>query len=387
MSFFTCCQAPDVLPEFETVESLRQETAAEAVVKADIGFGERPEDPVFLGLVHQREFDEGTAGTSSAVSTNTPSALERAVLALNANTEEADFDIDDLEWEHMRASLDSGELAKLRGLRLEAKHLDAHGGCAKVPHAQRALTLLRFLRAQGGNVRSALTHLSEALDWRRDFDLERKLEAWQLEWDEGKSARVQLLRKYDFVGCLGNDKEGLPVYVTRFSQGDPGGLVRELGEEVYMLRILQVMEGQAQASRSLFLKTGRLVLDFVEVFDLGMYGLVQGWLSRAWGAVPIYKRLAPLLDCAYPERVRCAMVLRAPAAFSVFWRIAQPLVPEETRKRVRIRGSDDEKNLEDLREFLHEDCIPQYLRSQEPSVLQNARPWGGVVPRGALRSV
>merc|ERR1719296_173365 len=43
---------------------------------------------------------------------------------------------------------------------------------------------------------------------------------WRQEWAAGTSRRVRVLKEYDCFGCLGKDKEGLPVFVTRHSQGD-----------------------------------------------------------------------------------------------------------------------------------------------------------------------
>lgn len=266
---------------------------------------------------------------------------------------------------------------------VEQLGLDDHAACTNVPHTRRAATLLRFLRARSWNLQKAAALLGDALDWRRDFQIEQKLAAWRREWEAQTSERVRLFQTYDFVDCLGQDKEGLPVYVHRFSQGDPGGLARELGEEVLLLRFLQVVEDSFEQSQRRILETGRLLTNFVEVYDMGNYGLVQRWFQRAMAAVGPYKRFGPILDKVYPERVRASFILRAPPAFAVVWRIMAPLLPEATKKKIRIRGFHARAWLAELEEFMPEGSIPPWLRSEEPAHLCQAKPYGGIVPSAA----
>jgi len=289
------------------------------------------------------------------------------------------------EWLVAERGVDPEELEAVRDLRAQVQQLglDQHPACAQVPHSQRAVTLLRFLRACSGDVGRAATMLRAALDWRQDFGLEAKLAAWRSEWKAGASARVRTFQEYDFVAYLGEDYRGLPVYVHRFSQGDPGGLVRELGEEALVLRVLQVLEDSFAVAQARMLQTGSLSTGFVEVYDVGNYGLVPNWFKRAMAAVKPYMRVGPILDKVYPERVRACFLVRAPPAFAAVWRIFLPLIPEATRKKIHIKGFRAASWQEELKALVPEAIVPQWLREDDPAHFAQAKPWGGIVPLGA----
>eukprot|EP00913_Durusdinium_trenchii_P000659 g612.t1 len=67
--------------------------------------------------------------------------------------------------------------AEICGIVVAQAGLDFHVACRKAPHSKRPGTLLRFLRARNWNQELSLKLLQEALDWRRDYQLEEKLEA------------------------------------------------------------------------------------------------------------------------------------------------------------------------------------------------------------------
>lgn len=294
------------------------------------------------------------------------------------------------EWKAVQRSVDADEFRRLQELRRLVEALDVHSACdtavGNAPHSQQAGTLLRFLRARRGEPKVAALMLREALDWRRDFSIDDKLRAWRSEWEAGTSTRVKLFREYNYIGLMGCDREGLPVYVYRHSQGDLGGLVRELGDEPVLLHMVRMIEDSFLEARTMMLNTGRFLCSFIEVHDLGNYGLVPNWLPRAFGEFGFMKKFAPVFDKVYPERVRVCFLVRMPAAFSMIWRLASPLVPEATHSKLRLKGYAAASWVKEMEALLPESAVPDWLRSEDPALLLKARPWGGVVPKGALAS-
>jgi len=277
------------------------------------------------------------------------------------------------------------ELRALRQLQIcvEEQGLGEHPACAKAPHTRRAATLLRFLRARGGDVPKAVALLREAMDWRQQFEFDQKMEAWRAEREDGNSRRVQVLRKYDYVTVLGADLEGLPVYLHRFSQGDPSGLAREIGEEALLLRLLEGLEDCFEAAQERMLKTGNVLTSFVEVYDMGNYGFVPRWLPRGMAAMGPFRRFAPVFDKVYPERVRVAFILRTPPAFAFVWRLTLPMIPEATRGKIRLKGFQASSWLAEMEALLPKATIPLFLRVDDLDEIYRAEPWGGIVPVGA----
>jgi len=292
------------------------------------------------------------------------------------------------DWQLVDAAIDSRELSELHELKqlVLSAGLESHPGCRGAHDARRAPTLLRFLRARKKDPKHAFDLLAEAVAWRHEFKLDEKIAAWRYEWSMGTSPRARVLHQYNFMGLLGADREGLPVYVQRCSQGDFGGLAREIGQEVMLVHQLMIVEDNFEKAWQMMLETGKVQFSFIELYDVGEYNLVPKWMRRGLAAVPVFKGIAGVLRY-YPERVRIVFVLRAPSAFSVLWRLVLPLVPIETRQKIRVRGPVAQKWLFELQEHLPPETIPEWLQTESIEALHKAQPWGGIVPAGALQNM
>jgi len=272
---------------------------------------------------------------------------------------------------------------------VHAKGLDSHAACTAAgsePHSRQASTLVRFLRARGGDCEAAAKMLQGALDWRRDFDIDAKLRAWRPEWDEGASARVRLIKTFTYIAELGPDNEGMTVILHRHSQADLGGLVREVGSEPLLLYMVSMIEGQFEVARARMLKTGNFLTNFIEIHDVGNYGYVGGYLSRGVGAAAFFKTASPVFDNVYPERLRVCFLVRMPLAFTAVWRMFSPMVPPATKNKIRLKGYAASSWIDEMRELIPEDVIPAFLRGDLASDLAKATPWGGYVPKDALHT-
>jgi len=289
------------------------------------------------------------------------------------------------EWMAVERSVSPEEFRRLREFRdaVQGLGLDNHAACAVVPHSKQAATLLRFLRARAG-VKESADMFTEALDWRRDFDLDRKLDDWRSEWLAGTSARVRLLKVYDWMSVLGRDFEDLPVTLVRESQADPAGIVREIGMEPLLLHMLLSIEDAFAHARAKMLATGHYTTGFVEIHDMGNYGLVGGWTSRAFNSIPFFKVQAKVFDLVYPERVRVLFLLRAPRAFAAIWKIFEPWVPQATKNKIRMKGQCAREWVHEVEALVPMEVVPAWLQKDNAELLHEALPWAGAVPDGAL---
>merc|ERR1712032_339470 len=159
-----------------------------------------------------------------------------------------------------------------------------------------------------------------------------------------------------------------------------GGLVRELGYETLLLHFLRILEDCFAEVQDYVLKTRRIPLGFVEIYDVGNYGLVPGWLQRGYSSMGPMKQMAAIFDNIFPERVRTAFIVRAPRVFAVFWRITLPLVPETTKLKLRLRGHHAQTWLEEMFELLPRQIVPLWLQDDDPANFLHVKPWGGIVP-------
>eukprot|EP00928_Gymnodinium_smaydae_P043739 TRINITY_DN29252_c0_g1_i1.p1 TRINITY_DN29252_c0_g1~~TRINITY_DN29252_c0_g1_i1.p1 ORF type:complete len:433 (-),score=79.77 TRINITY_DN29252_c0_g1_i1:24-1280(-) len=292
------------------------------------------------------------------------------------------------EWRAAERQLSAAEFARLREFRerVAMRGLDSHAACAVTPHSKRAATLLRFMRARP-RMEAAVQMLSDALDWRRDFDIDRKVEAWRAEWAIGTSPRARLLKRYGYVKLLGLDREGMPAWLHRPSSTDFGGIIREVGMDALLVHLAMFVEASFAAAQARIARTGQLPNAFVEIHDLGNYGLVPQIVQRGFAALPFFKRFAPIFDKVYPERVRVVYMIRTPQVFWMIWNIMLPLVPENTRMKLRFYGFQASSWLQDMEEELPGAILPDWLRGEDPANFAVALPKGGIVPKGALRAM
>lgn len=286
------------------------------------------------------------------------------------------------EWKIVQSSVSAEEFCLLQHFsdHVEQLGLDRHpASTSEKPHAKRAATLLRFLRARNGDLQKAGALLADALDWRENFQLDSKLRAFRAELALGKSVRVRLLKKYGYVDYLGKDYKGNPVRLQRFSHADPGGLVRELGSDDFLLYLLNEIETALDQAQLGIMQRRRLFEGFVEIIDLGDDCTVGGWWTRSMGAIGPYSKFAPVFDKVYPERIAVAFLLRAPSAFSMIWRLALPIIPEATQQKIRIRSKHCNTWLDEVAKVMSLELLPNYLKDGLPVYNISS---GGVVPNG-----
>lgn len=283
------------------------------------------------------------------------------------------------EWRIVERAISPEELQKVRDLRLWVAHLDGHPACASEPLTRQAGLLLRFLRARDGDLKKAYEMLRDCLSWRHNWDVDRRSRRWCAELAEGKTAKARLFQRYEFMGAIGPDKWGLPVLLLRFAVADIGGFVREVGDEDVLMHFVAFMEARRRLARKLTLSTGTLLMEFVEVHDVGSG---PRWWHRAVGAAPFFAKHAGLWSSYYPEQVKKILILRSPAAFQVWWRMVRSLTPPATMTKLKLYGTRPSEWLPELVELVQEDTLPAFLRDDSEEAIKSAEPQGGLLPDG-----
>jgi len=283
----------------------------------------------------------------------------------------------------MQRAVPEGVYAQLCSLRALVARYDDHPACVQEPHSRRATTLLRFLRARGSDTRLAAKLFGDAMRWRSEFEVDRKLAEWKAEWADGESERARLMHEHEYIKLCGSDRNGCPVYVHQMVQGDPVGIAREVGEETVLLHYIWIFEEQTTAMRAQFLKTGRVVPGCVDIYDTGNYAGLPGAVPRALAKVPYYMGFARIFEVVYPERLHVAFVLRAPHFFDVVWRAASSAIPEATRRKCRIFSSRRAASAwrEEVGALVPPESVPPWLRTDDAQMFGEAARLGGLVPR------
>ena len=209
-------------------------------------------------------------------------------------------------------------------------------------------------------------------------------------------AKARFCKRRWYSGFHGVDNDGLPVLVVRMGTADPAGIAREVGLDAFILHSVMEMEQlqrEAAAVAAAAAAAGAPgtaqvpAYSFTQIFDMGGFA----W-GRAFSAISVFRALTPILDKMYPERVKRTVIIRCPLAMRAIWRLAKPMVPKETLKKISLHGFKQEEWVAALcPAFMARDQLPRYLGgacscADAEAECGSSCPEGGAVPVGAFEA-
>jgi len=297
---------------------------------------------------------------------------------------------DKVEWRIVAKNVSSSELESLRALTAQVQ------GCAVVfsgtdlrPLHEQPTTLLRFLRAQDGNVQAAAKAFHACMQWHAGYGAGSRLLEWSKELATCKTWRAKLVSQYRVHQIIGRDHYGLPVYLFRWSAFDIAGAERELGTEFVLQVLICIHEEILAEMRSAMFKTNSVIPGTLYVWDIGDYGKkgVPQWWGRMYSLMRFLPKVAPLLSSNYPEVVRRIMVIRSGMTAKTLYHVATSFLPAQTLGKCTLYGWRASEWVADLLEELEEGSkLPAFLQSDDDEAIALAEPKGGLYPMGAANS-
>mmetsp|Transcript_44558 Transcript_44558/g.127759 ORF Transcript_44558/g.127759 Transcript_44558/m.127759 type:complete len:461 (+) Transcript_44558:84-1466(+) len=210
------------------------------------------------------------------------------------------------------------------------------------------VTMLRFLRARGGDVAVAAKMYRSAMDERVQPGVERAFRFGTV--DDSLHQRLDAYWKP--MGLLGFDRDGDPVLWERIGVAPCGALARIPAEfllrhEVYTMARIQ------QSLDELMVRLGRPIVYFTAVEDLTGLGL-QHLNPRS---LKNYQALVRFCEDNYPEMVKRALVIKAPGIFARIWKLVKHFFDKGTRDKIQIVGARD--TYDTLCEYIDPEWIPE----------------------------
>jgi len=220
-----------------------------------------------------------------------------------------------------------------------------------IPRGEESLqnTMVRFLRARGGDKKKAVEMINEAMHLRQKLGLDSILEQ-----PLAKELTTHI-QKGLFEGLLPEfDNFGRPVYMLRGGISNkalhellkhPSGMERSGGkkwgladlEDVWLHHHLIFMEWMTskwfnEASK----RSGKLINKYVVIDDLkgfNMFG-VRGLFN----VMSLFKKQAMIDSILYPELLDSLFFLNSPAVFRAPWNVIEGFIDPETAKKVFVVG-------------------------------------------------
>jgi len=202
---------------------------------------------------------------------------------------------------------------------------------------------IRFVRGHKANGEEAvLQRLRESLEWRRENNV-----------SEVVRSEDQDTHNIFVSGC---DRAGHPILwweVGELAAWTDIDLDR--ANKLHIRRMERMLSLADLQSREL----GVRIYKSTWVVDLKLVGLAH----RHTACREAFEAAAAIDDNQYPEVVEKVLLINAPWVFTALWGAISWLVPAETKKKIKLFGSDYYSELEGL---VHPECIPVQYGGRNP---------------------
>ncbi|CAG2230641.1 Retinal-binding protein [Mytilus edulis] len=202
--------------------------------------------------------------------------------------------------------------------------------------------LEKFLRARCFDVKKAEQMLRNSVEFRKTMKVNTLLK-------EYKSPEV--MRKYLTGGFCGHAKDGSPIRVELFGNLDLKGLMRSTKKSDFVKNKLHECEWTVSDWAEQSKKLGRPVDGMTVICDMADIGTSALWIP----GIKLHLHLVKVLEDNYPEMLKRLLVINAPLIFPLLHKIARPLLSEDTRQKLYVKG-DNYKDL--LLSFIDAENLP-----------------------------
>lgn len=170
-------------------------------------------------------------------------------------------------------------------------------------------------------------------DWRQKNDVDSILTKYQ---------PPEVLTKYYSGGYNGVSKEGYPIWIEVMANNDQKGLFNSVTKkEIVQYRCYQTERMFKNICPELTKKFGRKIDKAIQIIDLQGLGLKHLWLP----AVETYTEVLTLGEAHYPDSLKTAYVINAPAAFPFAYSLVKGFLSEDTRSKIKVFGSNYKEHL------------------------------------------
>eukprot|EP00191_Tetraselmis_sp_GSL018_P005163 CAMPEP_0177619882 /NCGR_PEP_ID=MMETSP0419_2-20121207/26545_1 /TAXON_ID=582737 /ORGANISM="Tetraselmis sp., Strain GSL018" /LENGTH=263 /DNA_ID=CAMNT_0019119275 /DNA_START=224 /DNA_END=1012 /DNA_ORIENTATION=+ len=202
------------------------------------------------------------------------------------------------------------------------------------------ITLLRYLRARGGDVERAEQMLRKTFAWRSTTRPE------QIRWEdveqESRTGKLFILKH--------PDKSGRPVLVMRPRNENSSNHDSQIRNLIFMMETVSFLADESGSVQI------TLLLDF------------EGYSLSNAPALKTSRETLSILQNHYPERMSKALLFRAPGIFNLFWKAISPFIDPVTYKKIHFVDKKPAKEQEIMASHFHLDLLePALGGSGEPA--------------------
>jgi len=222
------------------------------------------------------------------------------------------------------------------------------------------LMAMRFLRARRWQPQAALEMLRADVAWRES---ERVHELWGATAEEVLECPLEATWEWFPTFLQGHDRQQRPVSYTKYGNCAVSAMKGLTSLERWGRYHTWTMEATVLALRRASAASGVNVESFTAVMD------ATGWSMRlaTRDAYKFLRGMAETDSAHYPERLGKLVVINAPSALAVAWRVVKGWLDSRTREKISILAGEEEWGPL-LRELVDHDQLPEAYGGGAPEV-------------------
>ncbi|ELU07678.1 hypothetical protein CAPTEDRAFT_168514 [Capitella teleta] len=193
--------------------------------------------------------------------------------------------------------------------------------------------ILQWLRARKFNVNKAEKMLRDHLEWRKTYQIDTILEAWNV---------PEVLSKYFPGGYAGFEFDGTPIWIDCIGRLDLKGMIYSASKKdilkykarqnEYLLKVIH-----PQISK----KLGHPMEQMSLIFDMEGIGMNHLWKP----SLDTFTEIMKMYEANYPETMKTTYIVNAPKIFPILFNIVKPFLREETRDKIKMFGANWKEEL------------------------------------------
>ncbi|KAF6022882.1 SEC14L2 [Bugula neritina] len=164
----------------------------------------------------------------------------------------------------------------------------------------------------------------------------------------------EVLGKYLIGGMCGRDKEGLPIRIEPFGNLDMKGIMKSVKKtdlEKIAIRNCEQLLRECQYQSKV---QDKRIDGYTLIFDMANFSRKMLWRP----GLSVYIANAEILQNNYPEMQKRMFIINAPKVFPILWKLAQPIISENTKRKMKVLGKNYK---EELLKYIDEDQLPVFL--------------------------
>ena len=218
--------------------------------------------------------------------------------------------------------------------------------------------LSRFLTARDGNLDKAQDMMTTSFNFRRERDVSGCIHPHNVE----RLAMLKRIRDYWTASFFGLTSDGSPIQYHRVELLRPAVLMKSGDDDIggeermrtFYLWWMETCLSLQRVGHQKCCSSAGPMPQGIEIFD---FKNVSWWrMSSALGGLRMFSRALSVGQDHYPENLRKAFLLNAPAIVTILWTVVLWVLSTRTKAKISITGGE---NRVGLSEYMDEEMIEE----------------------------